>query len=259
MKNNKTPKIFLLIGLTKASLHWDQTFIQTLKDLYQTEDVIPFNIPGNGPLNDLQTPFGIPAIVKSMRDIHAKQLVRDDDRPHLLISISLGGMLATEWLNQYPRDFDRLVIINSSFKGFSPVWKRVQPTAMKKFIQIFLAPTSEKKEELITEMCGNNPDRRNNVRDSWVEIDKQFPLTKANLIKQTFSGALYNPKHIPTLPKLIIACKHDRLAHYSCSQKIHEKWGGEFHLIEDPLVGHGVHFDAPTKLATTIHNWWSGS
>lgn len=250
-------KVFLLIGLTKSGLHWDKRFVAGLKEAFGTDDVFPMDIPGCGERNHLSTPFGVPAIVEDMREHYEQSLLRDDDDTHhLLVSVSLGGMLATEWTRRYPEDFDSLVVINSSFKGFSPVWRRVQPWAMQMMLRIFLTRDSAQKEHLVTVLCGNNPEQRDEILEDWIDIDRRHPLRRRNVVVQTLSGAAYRPDHVPDVPKLILAARHDRLAHYSCSEAIHRAWGGDLVVWDDPLIGHGAHFDAPGRLVEEVRRWW---
>ena len=251
--SKKVTRIFLVIGLTKESAHWDESFVTALKEKFQTNEVIALDLPGSGQYLNKTSPLTMEGVVKETRANYQKFL--QGDTHNILVAISLGGMVATEWLKHYPADFERFVIINSSFKGFSPVYKRVQPWAIQKMLQVFVSQTPEAKEHHTIDLCSNNPDVYDSVKEKWVNIAKVRPMAKSNMLRQLIAGALYSPNHRPSIPTLIIAAKHDKLAHYSCSKKLHEKWGGDFHLIEDERIGHGVHIDAPEKLAMIIHDW----
>jgi pimeloyl-ACP methyl ester carboxylesterase len=247
------PQIFLIIGLTKESAHWDDTFVAKLKEYFETDEVVGIDLPGSGKFLNQKSPISIPEIVKLTRQNYAQQF--EQERERILVSISLGGMVSTEWVNQFPNDFNKFVIINSSFKGFSPVYKRVQPQSMPTFFKILVAPTEERKEDLIIKMCSNNEKAHNETFDKWVEIAIARPMSKENMIRQTLAASRYTPKNKPEIPTYIIAAKHDKLAHYTCSQALYDSWGGDFKLIDDPKVGHGMHVDMPEGLAKMIADW----
>jgi pimeloyl-ACP methyl ester carboxylesterase len=248
-------QLFLLIGLTKESGHWDRNFILSLQSLFQSDDIVLMDLPGTGKFIDQKSPFRIPLIVRKTRENYVSQIRHHKKR--ILISISLGGMLAAEWSWQFPDDFHEVVIINSSFRGVSPIRRRLQPEAMKSFIRIFLTKNSIKREERILKLCSNNPDVISERLPEWVEISKIRPVKKYNMVRQTIAGALYKPRQKPASRLLIIAARHDRLADYRCSVDIHQQWGGDLLIFDDKMIGHAMHVDAPYALANAIFKWSS--
>jgi pimeloyl-ACP methyl ester carboxylesterase len=249
---NKT-RIFLIIGLTKESAHWDDVFIEKLKEFYDVEDITAIDLPGTGAFIDQKSPATISEIVSVSRKNYESLFIKDENR--LLVAISLGGMVATEWTRQFPQDFNQFVIMNSSFKGLNPLFKRLQPWGMTQFLKVFLAPTHTSKEKFILELVSNQKEVQKNTLSKWVEISKERPISKENMVRQTVAAARYTFNHKPEIPTFIIASTHDRLAHFSCSQALHKEWGGDFHLIEDPKAGHGLHVDIPEMLARLITDW----
>lgn len=252
---NKVKRIFLLIGLTKESAHWDDTFVEKLKELYDTQEVIAMDLPGAGKYLDLASPLTMEGIVSMTRDHYQDYFKNSDQFENILVAISLGGMVATEWLKNFPNDFSKFVIVNSSFKGLSPVYKRVQPKAMLEFFKIFGTADDKKREDRIIKLCGNNVQNHPPILEKWVKIAKERPMSKLNMIRQTIAGARFNPEYRPEIPTLIIAARHDKLAHHSCSENLQKYWNGDFHMIEEVHIGHGVHIDAPNELAQIIYEW----
>jgi len=80
-------------------------------------------------------------------------------------------------------------------------------------------------------------------------------MSRANMVRQLIAGAAYKSTYKPNLPLLIIATRHDKIAHHSCSEDLHKNWGGDLHMIEEDYVGHAAHIDAPVELATIIYDW----
>ncbi len=249
---NVMNKVFLIIGLTKESRHWDNDFVDNLKLLFKVDEVIGIDLPGSGILSEKQSPLSMKEIVKISRDSIESKLGGDNN---LLISISLGGMVATEWIKLYPKDFQKLVIINSSFKNFSPVYKRVQPYAIREFLRVFKERDLKQRESLALSLCSNNPAPFDKTLEKWHQIAIDKPMRRSDMLKQTIAGARFSLNFTPSIPALIIASRHDRLAHFSCSENIQKSWKKDYFLFEDEKVGHAAHVDAPKELATKIYQW----
>ena len=47
--------------------------------------------------------------------------------PYKLLAISLGGMVATSWSQNYPQEVLRMVLINTSMRPFSHLTQRLRP------------------------------------------------------------------------------------------------------------------------------------
>lgn len=75
------------------------------------------------------------------------------------------------------------------------------------------------------------------------------------MIRQMIAAARFRLDHKPNMPVLIIAAKHDRLAHYSCSKNLQKVWRKDLYLLPEKYIGHGVHIDAPCELAKLIYDW----
>lgn len=255
MKNEY--QLVMMIGLTKESGHWSRDFIEELSRLYLSQDIIMIDIPGAGRYREEKTPMRIPKIIRRTRERYASSF--HNEKKRMLISISLGGMLAAEWSRQYPFDFDELVIINSSYRQFSRLIHRVKPKAMASYVKIFLSKNPIRREKKILNLCSNNPAVQKEILPSWVELSQKRPVQKRNMLRQTIAGAIYKPRKKPSTRMLIIASRHDRLADYRCSLSIQKKWGGDLLIIRDPSIGHGIHIDAPQLLAEVIFNWSSSA
>ena len=254
-RKEKRTKIFLIIGLTKEAAHWDETFCEQLTEMLSvsSEDIIAVDLPGAGAFLSEESPNSIRGIVERTRPRYLPQI--EDSEERIVIAISLGGMIAMDWVQHYPQDFHRLVILNSSFRGLSPVYKRLQPKAMKSFVQIFRAPSTEQREKGVIELCCNDESKHEAVLQKWVEIADLRPMKKGNMVRQTLAAARYRFKAPPPIPVFVIASRYDQLASYTCSQRLHSRLGGQFYLFEDEKVGHAIHIDAPIRLAEQITRW----
>lgn len=250
---SKKTQLFLVIGLTKEGRHWDDDFVQYMKDIFKTEDAFLVDLPGAGEFGNESSPFTMENIIKQTRRRYKEQF--DPDARRILVSISLGGMAGASWVEQYPDDFHDFVIINSSFSNLSPIHKRVQPKSIKNFISIFLTKSKKDKDRKIVKMCSNNTDRHDITLKKWDHLSKNSFMKPTNILKQVLAGAIFKlgPKPKPNV--YIIAAKNDMLAHYSCSEALATKWDAPIHLFEEDHIGHALHIDAPKELAENIHKF----
>lgn len=261
--------LYLLIGLSKEGGHWNPEFVSEIQKRLNPRSITRLDLPGSGNWREhpegRRHPWSIPESARIMRALYSPLLEaqKAGDSKRILIAISLGGMVGLEWIRQFPQDFDGLVIINSSMRGISKLPKRIQPQAMARFFQIFLTPSPERKERLVLDLCSNHPERSEKIHPQWVQIAKERPMHWSNLIRQTVAGARFQIAEFPNIPRLILASKGDRLAHYECSVQLHEVWSavhpnssaGKLRVIDEPHVGHAFHIDDPGRLTLEIQQW----
>lgn len=251
MKNQFDLDIYLVIGLTKESRHWSADFLQEIKDRLSPKGLHFIELPGAGQFNQVKSPANIGKIVDEARS----QLMFHSERKRLVVAISLGGMVAWEWVTRYPNDFHGLVMINSSLAGISPLFKRLRPGALGEFFKIALAPRGEKKEKLVLNLCSNHENNSKKILPYWTELSLEASMSFPNVLNQLFAAMRFRPTKRPVLPMLVIASKHDKLAHYSCSEQIAGLVKAKFILCEDEKVGHAFHVDAPQFLVKQIEDW----
>lgn len=251
---SKKTQLFLVIGLTKEGRHWDDSFVQYLKNKFNTEEAFLVDLPGSGEFDEESSPISIEDIIKQTRRRYKENF--DPDARRILVSISLGGMAGASWVEQYPDDFHDFVIINSSFSNLSPIYKRVQPQSMKKFFSIFLTKCKKDKDRKIVKMCSNNTDRHEETLEKWDELSNISFMKPTNIIRQVLAGATFKlPSAKPKANVYVVAAKHDSLAHYSCSEDLAKHWDAPLYLFEEKHIGHALHIDAPEELAENIHNF----
>ncbi len=243
--------IYLLIGLTKESRHWSEEFVEALKKSLNPHSIQLVDLPGSGKFLHMPSPTKMEKIVSEARS----QLKFFPGHRRVVVAMSLGGMSAWSWAVSYPEDFTHLVMINSSMGGLSPFWKRVQPKAMIQFFKIASSKRGATKEKKILKLCSNQEEKSQKILPSWVRIGEEANMSLLNSIRQIIAGIRFRPKKVPHIPLLIVASKHDRLAHFSCSEAIAEHAKAELVLNDDPSIGHAFHVDGPDLLAETIRSW----
>ena len=252
--NKKLNKHIVLIrGLAKSAEHWGD-LMPYLEELMPQYQVLALDIPGNGEKFEEKSPLSVKEMVLRMRTDLLKNLSADDEHECHVVAISLGGMIASHWLNEYPQDFKTAVLINTSFSRLSNVFKRLQPRAIIQLIKIAFTPSQEAKEELTLDLVSNIKEKRENALPRWIEIARKYPIKFSNILRQLWAAMNFSPKTPRwSLPTLLLASKKDRMVSFECSEHIHEEYG--FPLIVHSEAGHGLAIDDPRWLADQIYTW----
>jgi alpha-beta hydrolase superfamily lysophospholipase len=248
----KTCNLFLLRGLIRESEHWGD-FLETLQAKAPHANLFTLDIPGCGIYNHKPSPPSIPKIVDHLRQDYQNILKNTDykDLPNHIAAISLGGMLTVEWVTKNPHDFKKAIVINSSLKGFSPLFKRMLPKNVPKLFDIASTKNIEEKEEKILRLVSNNKSTFDKTLALWIKIQKKKPVSTYNAARQIWAAISYDPPMSkPKTPILILNSAKDRLVDPDCSVAIADKWNLPIHT--HPEAGHDLSGDAPEWLADEI-------
>jgi len=244
---------FLLRGLTRESGHWGN-FPRLLEMHFPAARVQCLEIPGNGKYCQMKSPASISEMTDWIRTDFAKTNEAPTNGRRFLLAISMGGMIAVDWVSRYPRDFSGLVLINTSFNGVSPLHKRLRPQSYRAYAKILTAFSDESKERAILDLTSNLAVHRGDIVDYWARIQKQRPVTKRNLFRQLLAAATYRaPEEKPRSPLLLFSSLRDRLVDPSCTEAIAKKWAGEHH--QHATAGHDLPLDDPQWLLKHIELW----
>ncbi|WPU63438.1 alpha/beta fold hydrolase [Peredibacter starrii] len=246
----KQKHFYLIRGLIREKGHWGH-FIHHLEEAFPGSRITTIDIPGAGDYFKSQSPLSVSEMVEEMRRDYLKSF--DSNFEPNLIAISLGGMITVEWLKKYPTDFAKATLINTSFGGISPVYKRLMPRA---FLHLMKVPVLKGriKESRILELVTNHKDIFNETLDSWEVIQRDRPVSTANTFRQLLAGARFSVgTFTPPIPLLIIASTNDRMVSVECSRAIAEKW--KLPIKEHPTGGHDLTVDDPKWVALSVKDF----
>lgn len=244
-----TKKLFLLRGLVRESRHWGDV-PGLLQQAIPNIEIITPNIPGTGPFYQQTSPNNFDDMINAMRSQYKEQLSTGG---HTLLAMSLGGMIAKRWTELYPQDFTKLILVNTSFKGINPIYKRLQPMAMLSFAKLFFTPKIEDRELGIIQLVSNAQHRQAEIHKQWMIIQQSAPVSKKSFLNQIKAALTFNPSLEKPKPKLyILAGEKDRLCSVDNSRKLHELWGGEIAI--HPAAGHDLPIDAPEWFIEQVKN-----
>jgi pimeloyl-ACP methyl ester carboxylesterase len=241
----------LLRGLARESAHWGD-FIPLLQATFPDANVTPLDLPGTGRFHKKISPRTVKTIMETVRR-HAL----DNgylQQPVTILAVSLGAMVAWEWMRNYPDDICGASLINTSFADLSPFYHRLRWQSYKKFAAAVMMRDAFHRETAIVQLVSNRRDQDEQISQAWEKIQNQRPISLKNSFRQILAAASYRPGDLkPWQPILLLNGKGDRLAAPTCSETIHKKWNLE--LRSHPWGGHDLTLDDGTWVALQLKNW----
>jgi pimeloyl-ACP methyl ester carboxylesterase len=242
-----------LRGLIRGNAH-NQFFFDKLKETFKDVNFYGLEVNGNGKLFKEESPTSIKKMVSQIRESYLKAN-KDKDADNYLVAISLGGMISVEWMNQYPGDFKKAILLNTSLKGYCPIYHRMLVKNIPKYAKYLWASDPKEKEEIIYSMIISNQDKHKHLIDHWAKLRKEEPVSFKNTLRQIFAAAVYSPpKQAPKTPIIIGRAINDDFVNPSCSKSIAEKW--KLPLIETKNGGHDITNDNPEWVMSLIKEYF---
>ncbi|SEA80255.1 MULTISPECIES: alpha/beta fold hydrolase [Acidovorax] len=241
----------LLRGLTRETAHWGR-FAEDFQSAWPGARVVSIDLPGNGRFHARQSPATVQGMVAACRAELARQGVQP---PFHLLAMSLGAMVATEWARTAPQEISGCVLVNTSFRPFSPFFHRLRPRNYAALLGLALLPRSaDAIERTVWRLTSNAPDPRSAVIRDWVAARTLRPVSAANALRQLAAAARYRaPALAPTPRILLLASQNDQLVDSRCSKAIARGWHCALALHAD--AGHDLPLDAPQWVIEQVQQW----
>jgi pimeloyl-ACP methyl ester carboxylesterase len=242
----------LLRGLIREHGHWGD-FPQRLQAALGADQVLTPDLPGNGWLNAQRSPTQIADMVDACRHQVRAELGTGHPPVHVL-SISMGGMLATAWARSHPEELASLCLMSSSMRPFSPVWQRLRPANWPPILRLVLGRADDAQwEREILRMTTASP-RAATALPAWLAIRRDRPVRTLNALRQLWAAARFcAPTTPPAMPTLILSGARDALVDPRCSQAIAQAWGCP--CDSHPDAGHDLPLDAPEWVIRQLLAW----
>ncbi|MDA9793036.1 alpha/beta hydrolase [Bacteriovoracaceae bacterium] len=239
----KETNVWILRGLIRENAH-SQFFFDRLKKEYPHINFHGLEVHGNGKYYREDSPTSIEKMVEQVRADYLKINECQKDSDNFLVAISLGGMIGVEWMTKNPEDFNKAIIMNSSLKGYSPIFKRMLPINFPNYAKLLLTTSPKEKEEIIYSMIISDKKRHTYLIEHWTEIRKKRPVSFSNTVRQILAGAVYTPPKVaPKTPVVIAVGLGDSFVDPICSINIAKSW--QLPLVTHPTGGHDITNDQP--------------
>ena len=238
----------LLRGLARESRHWGD-FVEKLEREAGSEiRVDAIDLPGTGKFSEMKSPLTISQMAEFARSKfleireNARRAGVQPTNQCFLVAVSLGGMVAAKWLERWPNDFKGVILINSSFRGLSPVYKRLKPMALTSLARTIGSPSAFDQELHVLKLVSNRAEIYEATAKEWATLAHERPVSLENFARQLLAASLFTSplKQLP-IPGLVLNSRMDRMVDPSCSRAIAEKWN--LPLIEHPTAGHDLPLD----------------
>ena len=249
MDNNVAPHWLLLRGLARESGHWGE-FINTLQVAFPQATIHTLDLAGTGQFHHQTSPNTIEEIATFARE---KALQFGFlNQPVILLALSLGGMVAWEWMKKYPQDIGASILVNTSLASLSPFYQRLRWQNYGQIVRILGASDVLARETAIVRLVSNQNDLALlSIARKWATIYHERPISFSNCFRQIIAAANYQPDNQPvTPPVLLLNSLGDQLVSPKCSHAIQK----EFRLLLEihPTAGHDIPLDAPDWMIEKI-------
>lgn len=241
------PWLFLR-GLSREARHW-LPFPETFEREVPGARVHLLDLPGAGTEWRRAAPLDVGAAV---RDVRARWLrLREEHAgPWSVLGISLGGMVTLRWIADFPGDFVRAVVVNTSAGDLSPPWGRMRLGVMPRIARALRTRDDVAREREVLRATTRLFQGADALARRWAEYHRHQPMTRLNVLRQLASAARFRSPARIDVPLLVVAGAHDPLARPECGLRIAAKYGARFEL--HPRAGHDLPLDDPPWLARRI-------
>lgn len=239
------PCFVLIRGLLRDARHWG-AFTGVLRKQFPEADIWVPDIPGNGRRYHETSPDSIEKMTEALR----QQL---EHRKNLnLIALSMGGMVAIDWMTRYPDDIASAVLINTSVRPLSPFYQRLRWQIYPGIIKM-LCQSEMQREHTILALTSNYYRNNKDILNSWQRWQQQQPVSALSGRNQLLAAATFKISQKPKQPILIVTSSADRLVDYRCSKRLQQLWLTDYQ--QHDKAGHDLPLDDPDWLAAFIRDW----
>jgi pimeloyl-ACP methyl ester carboxylesterase len=153
----------LLRGLGREAAHWGD-FPERLKAALPGATVLTPDLPGCGADLAERPAATVAGLLDRMRRCLAAP------GPVHLLGLSLGGMIALEWMRLHPEEVRDAVLINTSAGGVSAPWRRLRPGAAWRLVRAAVARDLAARERHVLAFTSRRPEREAELLASWTEV-----------------------------------------------------------------------------------------
>ncbi len=247
----------LLRGLIRESRHWldfpDYFAANVDAPDGRATTVLFTDLPGFGTQNDAVVPSTIAEFVDDMRARLKPQLEAGEKIG--ICAVSLGGMVALNWLARFPEDFHCGVVINSSLGDVSPVWHRMR---LRNWPNIFRAPfmSHPARERMLLSMTRHQGDLDDDAR-RYAEIAALTPPKSKNAAAQLRAAIRAKSPTSISVPTWVLASVSDNLVSWKCSKAIADRLSLPLKLHEGvgaDAAGHDLPVDQPAWVCAQVND-----
>lgn len=238
----------LLRGLGRDRRHWGN-FPDRLQQAFPDQQIWLPDLPGNGFLATQQSPASIAQATEYFRQwLQAQQVLY----PIRILGLSMGGMIALDWLARYPHEVSRLVLVNTSMRGVVPPWKRMRPIAAFRLLLASLVSLSWREREIMQLTTRLQTDK-SALLYQWCDWARVSHPRAGNLYRQLKAAADFQiaPDTLTSASSVnMFVSEQDALVNSVSSRQLAMLLRAS--LVVHPEAGHDLPLDAPDWLINQL-------
>jgi pimeloyl-[acyl-carrier protein] methyl ester esterase len=228
----------MLRGLARTKKHWfglDKKMAEQFNG-----EILALDLPGFGDMCQIDAPMSIKETTEIVRNEFLKK--RKSTENWNIFGISLGSMVALDWLNRYPDDFKKSVIINPSAKDLSPLNQRISIFAIYCILRSAFAKETKESEKQILKMVSNTNFDNEKILEGLIAIRNEG-LSPLNLGRQLFAASRFQAPTKISSKMIILNSLKDRMVDTRCSKVLADRYNCK--IKYHPTAGHDLPLDDP--------------
>lgn len=241
----------MMRGLGREKGHWGP-FLEQFAANHPRDEVLSIDFPGTGDHRDLTSPTSIKGIFSFVR---SEAITRARSQGQFkLFAVSLGGMVALEWMRQKPEDLSGCVLVNTSVSNLSPFYHRLRWQVWNQIIRLLKVQSAREREQGIIDILMNKAEAREAALPLWTKIALERPISYKNFFSQLYAASRFSGMDSGAeVPTLILNGLGDRLVDPSCSSRLHEQTA--WPICRHPWGGHDLPWDDPQWIIEKVRDW----
>ena len=238
----------LLRGLGREAAHWGD-FADRMRAAFPGAAVLTPDLPGCGTELGQRPAATVAGILECVRRCVGTA------GPVRLLGLSLGGMVALEWMRLHPEEVAATVLINTSAGGVSVPWRRLRPGAAWRLVRAALAGDAPARERHVFAFTSRRPEREVELVAAWAEVARARPVTRASAARQLVAAARFRlaAAAATSRPTLVLISERDGMVSPSCSRAVAERLGAAVRV--HATAGHDLPLDDPDWVVGEVSAW----
>ena len=245
----------LLRGLVREQRHWGD-FPNKLQAFFPDDEILLYDFPGNGARYQETSTTTITAMVDDLRSF-----IRDQNisKPVHIVALSLGAMVAVEWMSRHSDECAASILISTSLRGLNPFYQRLLPSTYFAVFSSLLLPGNIRHKEttslrFISNIVTEDSAKSEMTIDNWVRYAEQCPVSGLNGLRQLLAATRFRvPKKCPNTPMLIMSSNADKLVSPLCSNRLANYWN--LPIVTHDTAGHDIPLDDGKWVCKKIAHW----
>ncbi|MBM4378865.1 MAG: alpha/beta fold hydrolase [Deltaproteobacteria bacterium] len=203
-----------------------------------------------------QLGFPAPTTVAGMtEDLRARFLPhRKPGERWGILGVSLGGMVALDWMARHPEDFSHGVVVNTSAADAGFPWERLRYQRARDLARCAVGSDAARERTILGMTTRLSGAALEEATRTWTQLAVERPVPPDVAARQLAAGLRFTLPQRLYVPALVMVGRGDRLVHPAISDRIASRL--RLPVASHPDGGHDLPLDDPhwvvDQLATFV-------